>query len=95
VALWWWLRRRAADGRLRRAVGAVCVLLGIQGAVGLVQYYTELPAELVWVHVSLATVTWVAILWAVACAGRPAPVAAVTEASRRLAPDQPRLRQPA
>ena len=28
---------------------------------------------MVWVHVSLATVTWLAILWVVAAAGRLAP----------------------
>jgi hypothetical protein len=33
----------------------------------------KLPAEMVWVHVGLATVTWVVALWAWADAGRAAP----------------------
>ena len=32
----------------------LCVLLALQGAVGLDQYETHLPTELVWVHVGLA-----------------------------------------
>ncbi|HEV3228270.1 MAG TPA: COX15/CtaA family protein [Solirubrobacteraceae bacterium] len=79
VLLWWWLRRTGAGRDVRRAVGWVCVLLVAQGAVGLIQYYTELPAELVWVHVTLATLTWLALLWAAAAAGRPsARIAAQT-----------------
>jgi cytochrome c oxidase assembly protein subunit 15 len=33
------------------------------------QWALELPAALVWVHVALATLTWVAMLWTVATAG--------------------------
>jgi heme a synthase len=49
------------------------VLLAAQGLVGSVQYELKLPSEMVWVHVSLATVTWLALLWVVAAAGRLAP----------------------
>ena len=56
----------------------LCVLLALQGVIGGVQYALELPAEIVWVHVSLAATTWLAILWTVVAAGqlqaRPAPV---------------------
>ncbi len=34
------------------------VLVAAQGLVGTVQYELKLPAEMVWVHVALATVTW-------------------------------------
>jgi hypothetical protein len=37
-----------------------------------VQYHLELPAELVWIHVALAAVTWNVMVWAVLAAGRPA-----------------------
>ena len=59
---------------------AVGVLLAAQGLVGSVQYELKLPSDMVWVHVTLATVTWVALLWAVAEAGLLVPwVATVPE----------------
>ena len=73
VALWFHLRRRNATQQLRRAVTALCLLLAAQGAVGGIQYASGLPAELVWVHVVLATCTWLAVLFSVAAAGRLAP----------------------
>ena len=48
-------------------------LLALQGVVGGVQWALELPGEIVWVHVALATVTWLAMLWTVATAGRLEP----------------------
>jgi hypothetical protein len=38
--------------------------------VGGIQWWLKLPGELVWVHVALATLTWLAMLWTVATAGR-------------------------
>ncbi len=67
LAVWWLARRRDADPLLRRALTVLCVLLALQGAVGLDQYETHLPTELVWVHVALASLTWLTTLWA-ACA---------------------------
>ena len=56
------------------------VLLAAQGLVGSVQYELKLPTDMVWVHVLLATVTWVVVLWAVAAAGRLAPRASTGRA---------------
>src|SRR5205823_534288 len=70
-------RRRAATPQLRRALTALCLLLAGQGVVGFVQYETGLPSEIVWVHVALATCTWLAVLWSVASAGRLAPARAL------------------
>ncbi len=53
---------------------AVCVLLACQGLVGTAQYALELPAEIVWFHVVLAALTWLALLWAAAEAGSLARV---------------------
>lgn len=75
VALAIALMRRAGRA-LVMALGSVLALLAVQGAVGAVQYALELPAELVWVHVSLATCTWVALLWTWSAAGEPAPAPA-------------------
>ena len=41
---------------------------------GLDQYETHLPTELVWVHVGLACGAWLAALWA-ACAAGPSGAA--------------------
>ena len=73
VMVWWLARRRAADPRVRRSLTILCLLLALQGAVGLDQYETHLPTELVWVHVALACGAWLAALWAACAAGRLAP----------------------
>ena len=64
------LRREGGDRRATRPLLVVIGLLGLQGVVGGVQWALELPASIVWVHVALATVTWVAMLWTVATAGQ-------------------------
>jgi cytochrome c oxidase assembly protein subunit 15 len=74
----WWLARRpsssaSADELVRRFSTVTCVLIALQGAVGLDQYETHLPTELVWVHVSLASLTWLAVLWTACAAGRLQP----------------------
>ncbi|HXD55739.1 MAG TPA: COX15/CtaA family protein [Solirubrobacteraceae bacterium] len=69
VAAWFLARRRGAPERVRRPLTVLGVVLALQGAVGLDQYETHLPTELVWVHVSLACVAWIATLWAACEAG--------------------------
>jgi cytochrome c oxidase assembly protein subunit 15 len=71
VALWWVARRRAAADVVQRSLTVLCVLLAVQGLVGIDQYETHLPTELVWVHVALACGTWIATLWTL-CAAAPA-----------------------
>jgi heme a synthase len=73
IAVWLLLRRPGGDGRAIRPLTAVLALLALQGLVGGLQWTLELPAELVWLHVTLATVTWLAMLWTVATAGRLEP----------------------
>ena len=73
LAVWWLARLRAAGPVVRRSLTVLCVLLALQGAVGLDQYETHLPTELVWVHVGLACGAWLAALWASCAAGRLAP----------------------
>ncbi len=79
VGVWLLLRREGGERRALRPLTYVLVLLAAQGAVGAVQWFAKLPGELVWVHVVLATATWLATLWAVAAAGRLEPA---REASR-------------
>jgi cytochrome c oxidase assembly protein subunit 15 len=70
IGVWFLLRRPGGDGRALRPLGVVIGLLALQGVVGGLQWFLKLPGELVWVHVALATVTWLAMLWTVATAGR-------------------------
>ncbi len=73
VLVWWLARRRQAPAAVQRPLTALCVLLALQGAVGLDQYETHLPTELVWVHVGLACGCWLGVLWAACAAGSLAP----------------------
>ena len=67
-----------------RPLTVLCVLLALQGAVGLDQYETHLPTELVWVHVGLACCAWISVVWAALAAGPLVPQAA-EEAEKRPA----------
>jgi cytochrome c oxidase assembly protein subunit 15 len=73
IAVWLLLRRPGGDRRAIRPLTAVIGLLALQGLVGGVQWALKLPGEIVWVHVALATLTWLAMLWTVAAAGRLEP----------------------
>jgi cytochrome c oxidase assembly protein subunit 15 len=74
------LRREGGDGRAIRPLLVVIGLLGLQGAIGGIQWALELPAGIVWIHIVLATITWIAMLWTVATAGRLAPREATSPA---------------
>jgi cytochrome c oxidase assembly protein subunit 15 len=73
IGVWFLHRHRGASAGELEPLTVLGVLLAAQGLVGSVQYELKLPSEMVWVHVSLATFTWLAVLWAVAAAGRLAP----------------------
>jgi cytochrome c oxidase assembly protein subunit 15 len=73
VGAWLLLRHRGADEKTLEPVTVLGILLAAQGLVGSVQYELHLPSDMVWVHVALATLTWLDVLWVVAAAGRLAP----------------------
>jgi cytochrome c oxidase assembly protein subunit 15 len=73
VVVWVIAERRRADAEVRRALTWLCVLIAVQGVVGAIQYETHLPTEVVWVHVVLASLCWLCVLWAIAASGRPEP----------------------
>ena len=85
IAVWFLHRRRGASAQELEPLTVLGVLLAAQGLVGSVQYELKLPSEMVWVHVSLATVTWLTLLWTVAAAGRLAPRAVEVPAGGRAA----------
>ena len=85
IAVWFLLRREGGDSRAAGPLGVVIGLLALQGVIGGVQWALELPAELVWLHVAIATTTWLAMLWTVATAGRLVPRHVTERAARRAA----------
>ncbi len=85
LVVWYLARRWGAGEQLRRALTALCLLVGAQGVIGFAQYELELPAEIVWLHIVVATGSWLALLFAVAAAGRLAPRTSV-ETERPASP---------
>jgi cytochrome c oxidase assembly protein subunit 15 len=73
IGAWFLRRRRAGTGADLEPLTVLGVLLAAQGLVGSVQYELRLPTDMVWVHVALASITWVVILWAWATEGSLAP----------------------
>ncbi len=76
IGVWLLMRHRGATERALEPLTVLGVLMAAQGLVGSVQYELRLPTDMVWVHVGLATLTWLVVLWAVAAAGRLVPSAA-------------------
>jgi len=83
IAVWFVLRRPGGDGRALKPLTVVLGLLALQGIVGGVQWALELPGEIVWVHVAIATANWLAMLWTVAAAGRLEPREGVAAKAER------------
>jgi len=91
IACWWVARRHGADASLVHRLARVCLLMAAQGVLGIVQYRLDVPAELVWVHVAMATLLWVGIVLAAVQVGSPVKVASPRSAppARRSAPVAP------
>jgi heme A synthase len=62
IALVVGLRLVGAPRRAVRLSWLLLALIGVQGAVGYAQYFSGLPAGLVWVHVANSVVIWVTAL---------------------------------
>ena len=62
VALVIGLRFAGGSPRTVRLGWTVLAGLGVQGVIGYVQYFSHLPAGLVWVHVSTAVTLWIFVL---------------------------------
>ena len=84
IAVWFLLRREGGDRRASKPLAVVLGLLALQGAIGGLQWSLELPSELVWIHVSVATITWLTMLWTVASAGRLEPRTSAARSERDL-----------
>ncbi len=73
ILAWFLAKRREGNAALADALMVAGILMAAQGLIGTVQYELALPADIVWVHVTMATITWIALLWCVGVAGRLAP----------------------
>jgi cytochrome c oxidase assembly protein subunit 15 len=56
------MRFGRAPARVVRLAWAVLALVLVQGVMGYIQYFTHLPAGLVWVHVTTSVVVWIVTL---------------------------------
>jgi heme A synthase len=56
------LRLTGAPARATRAAYWLLGLVAVQGALGYAQYFSGLPAGLVWVHESASMLIWIAAL---------------------------------
>lgn len=83
VAIYFILIRRGGDRRAVRPLAFVIGLIALQAAIGGIQWALHLPAWLVWVHIVVATFTWLAVLWSVATAGRLRPRESTARGGRR------------
>ena len=71
------LQLTRAPARAVRLGWALIALIGLQGAIGYAQYFSGLPAGLVWVHVCGSTLIWIAALRLVFALRDRGPVIAV------------------
>ena len=62
IALVLGLRLSGAPRRAVRAGWVMLAALGSQGVIGYIQYFSHLPAGLVWVHVTGSVLVWIAVL---------------------------------
>jgi heme a synthase len=62
IALVLGLRLSGAPRQAVRAGWIMLAALGSQGVIGYIQYFTHLPAGLVWVHVTGSVLVWIAVL---------------------------------
>lgn len=89
IGVWLLRRRQGASQDALEPLTVLAVLLAAQGLIGSVQYELRLPTDMVWVHVAMATLTWLVVLWAVADAGRLTPRRAPVPAQERTVPARP------
>jgi heme a synthase len=85
IGVWLLRRHRGGTGDALEPLMVLGILLAAQGLVGSVQYELKLPSDIVWVHVALATLTWLTVLWAVAAAGALVPRRQPVPAGERAA----------
>jgi len=59
----WQIRRTHASLAVQNRLGAVLLVALVQAAIGYIQYFNDIPALLVGLHIAGATAVWVAVVW--------------------------------
>ncbi len=77
------LQLTGAPRRVRRLGWLLLGLVGLQGVIGYAQYFSGLPAGLVWVHVSGSVLIWIAALRLMFATRDRGPVPSTGAAGRR------------
>ncbi len=87
LAMVWLLRRDRAPHGMQQRVTVLLVVLVAQAAVGYVQYFNDIPAFLVGIHVAGAAAVWTAtVMLYLGCFERTARVAVTPPGEPLLAP---------
>lgn len=71
LLLLWFMNRTGATKAFTRKVTVLLVLLVAQGAIGYLQYFTQIPVELVAIHVAGATAVFSAAVWVLLACREP------------------------
>ena len=79
------LQLTGAPRRVRRLGWLLLGLVGLQGVIGYAQYFSGLPAGLVWVHVSGSVLIWIAALRLMFATRDRGPVMSATDGAGRRA----------
>jgi cytochrome c oxidase assembly protein subunit 15 len=93
VALAIGLHFTAAPARAIRTSRIVLAGLAVQGTIGYTQYFSHLPAGLVWVHVAMSATLWVLVLrlYLSTRERQPLPAAVATQAGPAPAARNPQV----
>ena len=57
------IRRTHASAAVQNRLGVVLLVACIQAAIGYIQYFNDIPALLVGLHIAGATALWSAVVW--------------------------------
>jgi heme a synthase len=71
VALAWQAFRQPDAGELQRRVKVLLVVIAVQGCIGYTQWFTQVPAKLVMLHIVGAVAYWASVLWVRAALTHP------------------------
>jgi cytochrome c oxidase assembly protein subunit 15 len=63
LVTFWMLRRTHAPAGVQRRLGVLFGVILVQGAIGYIQYFNDIPAVLVGFHIAGATAMWAAAVW--------------------------------
>jgi len=77
------LRRTRAPEAVHTRLQAVLLVACVQAAIGYIQYFNDIPALLVGLHIAGATALWIAVIWYyLGLSARPAVVPVASDVSR-------------